>query len=74
MLDLVHAWLGARLEIAAEDGVEQAAAAVTRAIARVREVEIDVAGTWGIFDLEATHDFFARRLLLASRDSVPRRD
>jgi len=57
VLGAVHDWLAARTDTAA---AERAIAAVLAAGQDVRVLE--VAGTWGTYDLELTHHFFAEAL------------
>ncbi len=64
VLAAVRGWLDARLDDRARsaDAVERAIAAFSTATAHVREVATTIAGTWGAYDLEVTHHFFADAL------------
>jgi hypothetical protein len=66
----VRDWLGAR-RAGAESEAEDAITALGAALAHVREAGVDVAGTWGLHDLEVTHAFFAAALRAAGVDHDP---
>jgi hypothetical protein len=75
-LAAVHAWLGARLASTSaagggNDALERAVAALADAIRHVRAADPRLTGTWGAYDLELTHHFFAAGL---RADHDPRPD
>ncbi|HZP40705.1 MAG TPA: DUF4838 domain-containing protein [Candidatus Binatia bacterium] len=61
-LDNARAWLAARLGEMPPARVEESAASVVAAIARLRTLDVRVTGTWGAYDLELTHQVFASLL------------
>jgi hypothetical protein len=64
VLAAVRGWLDAHFDGTAPttDAVERTVAALFAAIRHVHEVETPIAGTWGAYDLEVTHHFFAAAL------------
>ncbi|HYR96456.1 MAG TPA: hypothetical protein VEM57_06940, partial [Candidatus Binatus sp.] len=63
VLGAVRGWLDGHLDAApGADVAERTVTALSAAIRHVHEVETSVAGTWGAYDLEVTHHFFAAAL------------
>jgi hypothetical protein len=64
VLGAVRGWLEAQLDDPARraEAVERAVAALSAATVHVRDAATAIAGTWGAYDLEVTHHFFAAAL------------